>query len=179
MANTKVSNPIIVATNSDPAPTNVSSLPSNGTLGSYTWRCVGQKNTGATSTITFSVTGTAASPRIVAGTDNYVAATCQVKAATTNYVQVTANFFPNSNSLNWTIWIGTGTSNYVKFTRGNGGGTGKKGAAKAGAMVVAKPVVKKAPAKNATKTAKKAATKAAPKTAKKKVAAKPAKKRGK
>jgi colicin import membrane protein len=175
MANTRLSSPVIVTSNSDPKPSNVVSTPANGSDGTYTWACVGQKDTGSTSIITFSVTGTASSPQIVAKTTNQISATCQVKAATTNYVQVTAAFTSPSNSTNWTIVIsGGGTINNVRFARGTGGGGGKKPVLKAAAVRVAKPAAKKATKKAVKKATKKAVKKATKKAAKK--ATKPAKK---
>ena len=184
MANTRLSNPVIVAANNDVKPSNVNVLPANGSDGTYTWACVGQKDTGSTSVITFSVTGTASSPSVVAGTTNQLRATCQVKAATTNYVQVAASYVSPSNSTNWTIVIsGSGTSGSVKFTRGNGGGTARKPVVKAAVTRAAKPAAKKATKKAARKAAKPArkAAKPARKAAKPaRKAAKPARKaRGK
>lgn len=168
MASTRLSNPKIVTANTDPKPSNVVATPANGSDGTYTWACVGQKDTGSTSTITFSVTGTASSPVIANGTTNLINAACQVKAATTNYVQVTASYVAPSNSTNWTIVVsGIGTNNNVRFARGTGGGTVRRPKSKA----KAKPAAKKAASagKTAVKKAAKKATKKAP-------ARKPAKK---
>lgn len=170
MANTRLSNPVIVTSNTDPKPNNVVSTPANGSDGTYTWACVGQKDTGSTSIITFSVTGTASSPQIVAKTTNQISATCQVKAATTNYVQVTAAFTSPSNSTNWTIAIsGSGTINNVRFARGTGGGGSRRPGLKAAPVRVAKAGPKKAVKKATKKAAKKAAKKAVKKVAKKTV----------
>lgn len=168
---TILSNPKIVTSNTDPAPTNMTVIPASGSDGTYIWRCVGQKNTGATSTMTFSVIGIANSASIVAGTTNQLKASCQVSPTSTNYVQVTASYTAPSNSQNWTIIIGaTGSSGSVRFARGAGGGAARKPApAKKAVKKAAKPARKAAkPAKKATKPVKKAA----PKAAKKKVAAK-------
>ncbi|MFZ1687191.1 MAG: hypothetical protein WAU70_07205 [Flavobacteriales bacterium] len=121
---TNLTGPTIVASNNDIKPSGVVSTPANGSDGTYTWVCVGQKDSGATSTITFSVTGTAASP-VISGTapnKNTVTASCNQKVATTNYVQVTASYGGTSNTQNWTINVGSSTSNVVRFVRGNGGG---------------------------------------------------------
>ena len=183
MANTRLSNPIIVASNTDPAPNNVVTTPSNGSDGKYTWACVGQKNTGATSVLTFSMLGTASSPVVSGTVTNMVTATCQAKANSTNYVQVTASYAGNSNNLNWTVYIGTGTASTVRFTRGTGGGGTKKpakkaalkGAAKPAAKKVVKKAAKKAPAKAVKKIAKKV-VKTSSSRASGKAAAKPVRK---
>jgi hypothetical protein len=168
MASTRLSNPQIVTANTDPKPSNVVATPANGSDGTYTWACVGQKDTGSTSTITFSVTGTASSPVIANGTTNLINAACQVKAATTNFVQVTASYVAPSNSTNWTIVVsGIGTNNNVRFVRGTGGGTAPKRKVKAAVVRVAKPAAKKATKKAAKKVVKKAAKKAVKKTVKK------------
>lgn len=127
MANTKLSSAVIVSSNADPKPNNVVALPANGSDGTYTWACVGQKDVGSTSTITFSVSGTAASPIIVAGTTNQVQATCNNRGGTNNFVKVTATFVAPSNATNWTIIIGSTASNTARFTRGTGGGAVRRG----------------------------------------------------
>ncbi|MBK9149256.1 MAG: hypothetical protein IPM12_15730 [Flavobacteriales bacterium] len=167
MADTRLSNPVIVSSNTDPAPRNVTVTPANGSDGTYTWTCVGQKDTGSTSIITFSVSGAASNPQIVSKTTNQVSATCQVKASTKNYVQVTAAFTSPSNSSNWTIAIsGSGTGSTVRFMRGTGGGTVRRPVRKAAVRKATKPAGKKAAKKAAKKAVKKAAAKPARKAAK-------------
>ncbi|MFZ1686469.1 MAG: hypothetical protein WAU70_03545 [Flavobacteriales bacterium] len=120
---TTVTGATTVANNNDIKPSGVVSTPANGSDGTYTWVCVGQKDSGATSTITFSLTGIAASPAI-SGTPpnkNIVTANCNNKGGT-NFLQVTTSYGGSSNTQNWTINVGSSTSNVVRFVRGNGGG---------------------------------------------------------
>lgn len=175
MANTRLSNPIKVAANNDPRPSNVQVTPANGSDGAYTWTCVGQKDTGSSSTITFSVVGMANTPSIVAGTTNDITANCSNKGATTNYVQVTAAFVSPSNATNWTILVGSTGNGNVRFVRGTGGGATRKPAVKATVARVARQGAKKAARKAAKKPAARKA--AAKKPVKKAVSRKAAKKR--
>ncbi len=184
MANTRITNAVIVTSNTDPKPSGVVSNPANGSDGTFTWGCVGQKNTGSTSIITFSVLGTASNPSINNASTNKVSATCNVKPATTNYVQITASFTSPSNSSNWTVYIGATGGGTVRFTRGNGGGrTVVKTAVKAAARTVARKPALKSKAKAKAKAGRKAAVKPVAKVASKaggKVAGKSARKaRGK
>ena len=123
MANTRLSNPAKVATNGDPAPANVRVTPTNGSDGVFTWTCVGQKDTGSTSIITFRVDGMATAPSIVGGTTNQVTAHCGDRGGgAQNLVQVTASYVAPSDSQNWTIVVGSTGNGNVRFVRGNGGG---------------------------------------------------------